>query len=137
MSDWEEFDSEGLPKTPDYASHLRAASRLAAQTPVRTAAQPAPSRPYRPGYSRSSYPAIPAYDPAPRALTAKDVADYDRASAQQELQKTARAVRQDEIRIKRIEAYMQRDHEGYMSSVWHDEYSRLTGSAAESKERSR
>ena len=79
----------------------------------------------------------PAPAPAPRSLTQRDIADYDRAAELREVQQTARAIRQQEIRVQRIEAFMQRDHAGYMNSVWHDEYSRLTGSLAEAKIRSR
>ena len=76
-------------------------------------------------------------DPAPRDFTAADVAAWDAYQEREHLKETARAIRQQELRIQRIESFMQRDHAGYMNSVWHDEYSRLVGSAAEAKERSK
>ena len=92
---------------------------------------------YRPGYPAPRYPRVPAADPAPRDFSKREIDIYDQHEQRQHLRETARAIRQQELRIQRIESFMRRDHAGYMNSVWHDEYSRLTGSLAEAKIRSR
>lgn len=92
---------------------------------------------YRPGYPTPRYPRIPAADPAPRDFSAKEIAAYDTCQERQHLKEAARAIRQDEIRIKRIEALMARDIDAYHNSPWPAEYSRLTGADKEAKERAR
>ena len=87
---------------------------------------------YRPSYRR-----IPDAEPAPRDFTQRDIDAFDRYDQAQHLKETARAVRQDEIRIKRIEALMARDIDAYHNSPWPAEYSRLTGADKEAKERAR
>ena len=75
--------------------------------------------------------------PAPRSLTQRDIADYDRAAELREVQQTARAIRQQEIRIQRIESLMTRDINAYHNSCWPQEYAKLTGAAKEAAERSK
>ena len=77
----------------------------------------------------------PAAAPALRSLTQRDIADYDRAAELREVQQTARAIRQQEIRVQRIENLMNRNIRAYHDSCWPEEYARLTGAAAEAKER--
>jgi hypothetical protein len=74
---------------------------------------------------------------APRNLTARDVADYEKATEQQELHRLARDIRNDAHRVRQIENLMNRDWEAYSNSPWAAELSRLNGAADESKERSR
>ena len=73
--------------------------------------------------------------PAPRSLTQRDVDLYDRAAELREVQQTARAIRQQEIRVQRIENLMNRDINAYHNSCWPAELARLNGAADETKER--
>ena len=75
--------------------------------------------------------------PAPRDFTQRDIDAYECAAELQELRRTARDIRNDEVRVRQIENLMQRDIEAYHNSPWPAELSRLNGAAEEAKERSR
>ena len=92
---------------------------------------------YRPGYPAPRYPRVPAADPAPRDFTKREIDAYDQHEQRQHLRETARAIRQQEIRVQRIEALMNRDINAYHASCWPQEYAKLTGAAAEAAERSK
>lgn len=127
MSNWDTFDEDGLPQTPDYASVIR----------NRPTAEPAPSRAYRPGYPTPGYRRIPDYDPAPRALNQRDVKAYDAYQDREHIHDTARILRRDEFRLRQIERLRDTNYEAYSQSCWPDVYAKMTGAAQEAADRSK
>ena len=116
---WNEYDSDGLPITPDYASHYRALPHIRQQ-------QPAPHR------------QAPRPAPTPdREFTQRDIEQFERAEDWQYLRRTAHDIHNQEVRIKQVEQLMKRDINAYYESPWHDWYSEKTGSVADSKQRTR
>jgi hypothetical protein len=74
---------------------------------------------------------------APRNFTQRDIDAYERAAELQDLRQAARDIHMQEVRMRKVEKLMQRDISAYYDSPWHDWYSKITGSAADAKERTR